>query len=174
MSTSQGDGVEVAAIRAGAEATAGMAARLAAVETEVAALRAELAGLRGAAPAAPAAPATPAGPAGGLGQHGTGPVVADSFGVVEPGDETSGAEPRGSGSGTGEDVDPEPAAKSGSVPPLADSFGAGGTDDEGARIVALNMALNGTSREDVDKYLAEHFELADRAALLDEVYAKVT
>jgi DivIVA domain-containing protein len=46
-------------------------------------------------------------------------------------------------------------------------------DIEGARLVALNMALNGTSREETDRYLAEHFDLADRASLLDEVYATV-
>jgi DivIVA domain-containing protein len=46
-------------------------------------------------------------------------------------------------------------------------------DAEGARLVALNMALNGTSREETDRYLAENFDLADRGALLDEVYATV-
>jgi DivIVA domain-containing protein len=49
----------------------------------------------------------------------------------------------------------------------------GDGDTEGARLVALNMALNGTSREETDRYLAENFDLADRAALLDEVYATV-
>ena len=46
-------------------------------------------------------------------------------------------------------------------------------DVEGARLIALNMALNGQTREETDKYLAENFDLADRAALLDEVYATV-
>ena len=46
-------------------------------------------------------------------------------------------------------------------------------DVEGARLVALNMALSGTSREETDRYLAENFALADREALLDEVYATV-
>jgi DivIVA domain-containing protein len=46
-------------------------------------------------------------------------------------------------------------------------------DIEGARLVALNMALNGTSRGDTDRYLSENFDLPDRAALLDEVYATV-
>jgi hypothetical protein len=46
-------------------------------------------------------------------------------------------------------------------------------DTEGARLIALNMALSGSSREDVDRYLGENFNLADRAALLDEVYASV-
>jgi cell division septum initiation protein DivIVA len=50
----------------------------------------------------------------------------------------------------------------------------GGEDDvEGARLIALNMALNGQTREETDKYLAENFDLSDRAALLDEVYATV-
>jgi small-conductance mechanosensitive channel len=46
-------------------------------------------------------------------------------------------------------------------------------DVEGARLVALNMALNGDPRTAVDKYLKENFDLSDRAALLDEVYATV-
>ncbi len=46
-------------------------------------------------------------------------------------------------------------------------------DIEGARLIALNMALNGTSREQTDRYLTENFELSDRARLLDEVYASV-
>ena len=35
------------------------------------------------------------------------------------------------------------------------------------------MALNGTPREETDRYLAENFELSDRRGLLDEVYASV-
>ena len=42
----------------------------------------------------------------------------------------------------------------------------------GARLIALNMALSGTSREETAAYLAEHFELADPDALLDDVYAR--
>ena len=45
-------------------------------------------------------------------------------------------------------------------------------DDEGARLIALNMALSGSSREETAAYLAEHFELADPDALLDDVYAR--
>ena len=47
------------------------------------------------------------------------------------------------------------------------------TDRCVARLIALNMALNGESREATDKYLAENFELEDRGTLLDEVYASV-
>jgi DivIVA domain-containing protein len=46
-------------------------------------------------------------------------------------------------------------------------------DIEGARLIALNMALNGSSREDTDAYLLENFDISDRAGLLDEVYATV-
>jgi len=49
----------------------------------------------------------------------------------------------------------------------------GGGDTEGARLIALNMALNGTPREETDRYLADHFDLDDRGRLLDEVYASV-
>jgi DivIVA domain-containing protein len=46
-------------------------------------------------------------------------------------------------------------------------------DLEGARLVALNMALDGSSREETERHLAEHFDLRDRRALVDEVYASV-
>jgi len=46
-------------------------------------------------------------------------------------------------------------------------------DVEGARLVALNMALEGSSREEIDVHLAENFALRDRSALLDEVFAAV-
>ena len=49
----------------------------------------------------------------------------------------------------------------------------GEDDDAAARIIALNMALGGSSREETAAYLQEHFTLADPAALLDDVYAKV-
>ncbi|HVS29101.1 MAG TPA: hypothetical protein VHE14_06085 [Solirubrobacteraceae bacterium] len=53
------------------------------------------------------------------------------------------------------------------------SAGSPADSDEGARLVALNMALDGSPREETDRYLAEHFTVADRAALLDEVYERV-
>jgi DivIVA domain-containing protein len=46
-------------------------------------------------------------------------------------------------------------------------------DLDGARLVALNMALNGESRADAERYLAEHFKLVDRAKLIDDVYAAI-
>src|SRR3954447_9363575 len=55
-----------------------------------------------------------------------------------------------------------------------DATGGGEEGDvEGARLIALNMALNGQSREETDRYLAENFDLADRDRLLDEVYSSV-
>jgi DivIVA domain-containing protein len=48
-----------------------------------------------------------------------------------------------------------------------------GGDAEGARLIALNMALNGTPREETARYLSENFQLADAHGLLDEVYASV-
>jgi len=46
-------------------------------------------------------------------------------------------------------------------------------DLDGARLIALNMALNGDSRAATDRYLAEHYQLADRQKLLDEVFAAI-
>lgn len=46
-------------------------------------------------------------------------------------------------------------------------------ETEGARLIALNMALNGTPREETQRYLSENFSLLDADRLLDEVYASV-
>jgi len=46
-------------------------------------------------------------------------------------------------------------------------------DLDGARLVALNMALNGDSRETTGRYLAENFEVGDSERLLNEVYAAI-
>ncbi len=60
------------------------------------------------------------------------------------------------------------------VPAASEAGGApASTDLDGARLVALNMALNGESREQADRYLQENFQLADRSKLLDEVYAAI-
>jgi DivIVA domain-containing protein len=45
-------------------------------------------------------------------------------------------------------------------------------DEAGARLIALNMALGGTPREETARYLAEHFELPGLEALLDDVYSQ--
>jgi DivIVA domain-containing protein len=60
---------------------------------------------------------------------------------------------------------PEPAPH---APPAA---GPRSDDEAGARLVALNMALEGTPREETARFLAEHYELNDVDALLDDVYA---
>jgi DivIVA domain-containing protein len=61
--------------------------------------------------------------------------------------------------------DSSPAAAAGNGGPASD-------DEAGARLIALNMALSGTPREETARYLAEHFTLADPEALLDDVYER--
>jgi hypothetical protein len=68
--------------------------------------------------------------------------------------------------------EPEPAAEPVAGPPAGGTTN--GSDDlEAARLVALNMALDGTPREETERYLADHFGLSDRRSLLDEVYSSV-
>src|SRR5438067_485580 len=50
--------------------------------------------------------------------------------------------------------------------------GNGGRANEGARLIALNMALSGTPREETARYLRENFDLENQDDLLDEVYAR--
>lgn len=54
------------------------------------------------------------------------------------------------------------------VPPPA----ANGADEQAARLVAMKMALDGSSREDVEKHLAANYEVADTGELLDQVFAR--
>jgi DivIVA domain-containing protein len=61
----------------------------------------------------------------------------------------------------------------GAAEPHAPGSGDAGDDAEGARLIALNMALNGTPREETARYLSENFQLSDAGGLLDEVYASV-
>ena len=64
-----------------------------------------------------------------------------------------------------------PPAPSSTAPSPPAPNGARSDDEAGARLVALNMALEGSPREDAASYLAEHYELADLDGLLDDVYA---
>jgi DivIVA domain-containing protein len=62
---------------------------------------------------------------------------------------------------------PEPELVAAEPEPVSEA------DEAGARMTALNMALDGSSREETAAYLDEHFTVADLDALLDDVYAKV-
>jgi DivIVA domain-containing protein len=76
-------------------------------------------------------------------------------------------------------TEPPPQAERGGEPVAAEAEtaaqapGSGGGDVDGARLIALNMALNGQSREDAERYLAAHFQSIDRTKLIDEVYAAI-
>jgi hypothetical protein len=122
-------------------------------------------------------------PASGSGyedwRHTPEPATAAQNTQVEPGSETF--------------PDAPPAPPGGAAPtpygePSVGSFGYGGSsndtahdagveqdtdDSEGARLIALNMALNGTPRDETARYLSDNFQLSDRDGLLDEVYASV-
>jgi DivIVA domain-containing protein len=79
-------------------------------------------------------------------------------------DELSDARAEESPQAAAPEPDREPAASvAGGAPKNGDTAA--------ARIVALDMAFSGTPREEIDRYLAENYDVPDRAALLDEVYA---
>jgi DivIVA domain-containing protein len=73
-----------------------------------------------------------------------------------------------------EDVEVEDfaAPASAPAPDPAPAPAPAAADEAGARLIALNMALSGSSREDTARYLADHFGLAEPDALLDDVYAR--
>src|SRR6476469_856944 len=70
--------------------------------------------------------------------------------------------------------EPEPVRAPDPVVPEAPPPAATGSDaTDAARIVALDLAMSGTPREEADRIIAGQYTVADRSALLDEVYAAV-
>jgi uncharacterized membrane protein len=92
-----------------------------------------------------------------------GPAVEEAD--VEVDEEEPAAEVEEEEADEEEATDEEPAAESGGGRSIRGA--------EGARLIALNMALNGTPRDETARYLSQNFDLDDQDALLDEVYARV-
>jgi DivIVA domain-containing protein len=164
----------VDSLRSGAGRLAG---DLAAVEGEMEALYDAAAGRAGASASAPAADDAPYAPvpASAPEAHDEPFVEAfsetaggmqgdpyDELGEV-PGTEAQPVAP--AGEYTHEDEPLLPEEQHAASPPSGDL--------DGARLVALNMALNGDSREETGRYLSENFEVPDPGRLLDEVYAAI-
>jgi DivIVA domain-containing protein len=130
------------------------------VASDLALLQGSVADLRGTTANAfePDAPA-----AAGTGAAEPAPAVAAAVPAAVPG---ASAEPAIAEPDAGPDAEDRPVE--------SDEDGAGRpADEEGARLIALNMALNGTPREETEQYLDENFELDDPAGLLDDVYTQV-
>jgi cell division septum initiation protein DivIVA len=94
--------------------------------------------------------------------------LEERLGEPEPG---PGANPAGGAAGDSEE-EPDIALAEDAAVGL-DEPDAGGGDVEAARLVALNMALDGASRDDVAQHLRDNYKLADPSPLLDEVFASI-
>ena len=58
------------------------------------------------------------------------------------------------------------------TPPAAGNGAAKSGDAVAARLVATNMALDGASRAEIERALADGYELDDSGTLIDDVLAK--
>jgi hypothetical protein len=67
--------------------------------------------------------------------------------------------------------EPTPPPDEGTPPEIAATNGAKSADAAGARLVAMNLALDGSSRDDIVARLNADYELADAGALADEILA---
>jgi outer membrane biosynthesis protein TonB len=69
--------------------------------------------------------------------------------------------------------EPTPPPDEGTPPQVGEQPGAEpkANDAVAARLVAMNMALDGASREAIEAHLAEHYSLDDAAAIVDDVLA---
>ena len=84
-----------------------------------------------------------------------------------------------------EPEEPEPPSGSPTTEELIEQLrgGAGGDGGDGerggdggaagARLVAMNMALEGASREEVDRHLAEAYDVSDCETLIEDVFSRV-
>jgi cell division septum initiation protein DivIVA len=166
----------VESLRAGAGRLAG---DLTTVETEMEALYDAAAGRTSGSGGTMAGGGPPAEPGSGENGVSRGPVAAapaEAFvgSRAEPGaeleaqsyvDAATGPEPLAGEPPVSEEPLFVPEAPSEPTAPAGDL--------DGARLVALNMALNGDSRQDTGRYLAENFQIAEPERLLDEVYAAI-
>ncbi|HEV7941909.1 MAG TPA: hypothetical protein VGP17_03805 [Solirubrobacteraceae bacterium] len=137
-----------------------LAQGLAAVEADMAALYDAASGRRAATDEAVSEPVSPPLPAEAETVVATPTAPVPSAAPPEPVEAIAAA--------TFQSSSPDPVIEA--VPALA---GARSTDPDGARLIALNMALNGDSREATDRYLEQHFDLLDREKLVDEVFAAI-
>jgi hypothetical protein len=83
--------------------------------------------------------------------------------------------PTALGATVGEAAAAEPADEEvGEEPALAavEEASERSTDVIGARMVALQWAMEGRTRDETERHLAEHFDLPDRAAVLEVAYAR--
>jgi DivIVA domain-containing protein len=153
-------------VEALAQATAALRERVSALDSEVSALAHSLRAVGVEPEAATSIRLTPAPAPAALASSAPAPLTpASSASAPVP----SATPPVASGPASA--TVPEMTVPAPATP--ASAAAQAGSDLDGARLVALNMALNGESREQTDRYLAESFELADRGKLLDEVYAAV-
>jgi vacuolar-type H+-ATPase subunit H len=68
--------------------------------------------------------------------------------------------------------EPSPDPPAPDEPVAADGEAAAAADKSAARLVAMKMALEGASREEIDRHLAENYSLVKREQLLDDVLAR--
>ena len=105
------------------------------------------------------------------------PVGMDEEVADEPGEEVPAATAHGestNGDGPAEEAQESPAEAAHEAVPEWEAAAApdDAGDGEGARLIALNMALTGTPREETARYLEENFELEDPGAILDDAYSR--
>ena len=69
--------------------------------------------------------------------------------------------------------EPTPPPDEGTPPSIAAAADPAAKSDDAtsARLVAMNMALNGDSREAIEAHLAEHYAISDAGAIVDDVLA---
>lgn len=99
----------------------------------------------------------------------SGEPVADEPGTGLAGGDLDDAVHRLAGQEPG--GEPEPPGSE-TEPGDGDTPGRSGQGSDRARLVALNMALSGTSRAETERHLREAFELEDAKEILDEVYSR--
>jgi hypothetical protein len=141
-----------------------------AVQASVATLKRELDGLQEAAAVSGAPPASDQPP---VAEHLIAEAESAAARTPDVGPvEREGAEPLEVAGADPEAAEPPAVAAAEPGEPEEPEATPGLSAPEGARVLALQMALDGIPREETARYLHENFALEDPEGLLDEVYAK--
>ena len=99
------------------------------------------------------------------------PVEREPEPEPEPDPDPEPPEPAAAGSSTEELIAQLRGGEAETPAPAVDGGEKG--DSGAARLVAMNMALEGASREEIDERLAAEFDVDDRESLIDDVLSRV-
>jgi hypothetical protein len=114
------------------------------------------------------------------GKIGAGAAEREPQPPPEPGPEPTPSKPSAEAEEAPPALEEQPAESGASTDELIEQLKSGGdeikadSDAGAARLVAMKMVLDGASRDEVERHLADSYSVPNRRKLLDDVFAKAS